>query len=97
MAFRLCFFLFNLMFFIGGCFVIGMGAHMAVKFEKYFGSFTNCEESTPSSTRQLESDVEACKAYPEIEAIPTLSLLLVFLLASFLLLVAVLRGLKVNV
>ena len=43
---------------------------MAVKFEKYFGSFTNCEGTTTHSTRQLESNVDACKAYPEIEAIP---------------------------
>ena len=70
MAFRLCFFLFNLMFFIGGCFVIGMGAHMAVKFKYYFGNFTYCDMTTTSSTRQLDLSVEACKAYPEIEAIP---------------------------
>ena len=70
MAFRLCFFLFNLMFFIGGCFVIGMGAHIAVKFKKYFGDFTNCDGTTTPSTRQVNANVESCKAYPEIEAIP---------------------------
>ena len=43
---------------------------MAIKFKKYFGDFTNCEGTTTHSTRQLESNVDACKAYPEIEAIP---------------------------
>ena len=43
---------------------------MAVKFNKYFGNFTFCEVPTTPSTGQLDSNVGECKAYPEIEAIP---------------------------